>query len=388
MKKIQCILCCIALFPMCTVFGQVKIVSTGKLVIGNQRVGDDPYNALTASLFGPLGETRAGAKLSFGDFGRYDHNGWNVFVGEYGTADTDMLWLHGKKGIYLTTGGTASQIIGYYNTLFENSFVFKCNVLAHAFKILSTENYKSEVMPIENPLGRLIELDVITYRYDCPQALNTLQYSQTDTTFGLLSEESNTRTQKEKQDSVEMRGRSLAQAKEDPHYGFVNSTLKELFPELIEEDALGEEYIDYAGFIPVIIAAMKQQQGMISYQQIQLQSFQNRLSESATSNTTDKKHVQKSSSSTFLGSEALLFQNTPNPFTSTAEIRYYIPAGSQQATLYVFNMIGTLIQSFTITSFEEGSVFVEASSLTAGMYLYTLVVDGLMVDTKQMILTQ
>lgn len=36
----------------------------------------------------------------FGDLGQYDTNGWSVFLGEYGTSDTDHLWLHGKKGIY------------------------------------------------------------------------------------------------------------------------------------------------------------------------------------------------------------------------------------------------------------------------------------------------
>ncbi len=41
-----------------------------------------------------------------------------------------------------------------------------------------------------------------------------------------------------------------------------------------------------------------------------------------------------------------------------------------------------------IDAFGHGSVEVSASSLLPGMYLYTLVVDGQIIDTKRMILTE
>ena len=39
-------------------------------------------------IYGRIGMLRAGSKLTFGDFGQYANQGWNVFAGEYGTTDT------------------------------------------------------------------------------------------------------------------------------------------------------------------------------------------------------------------------------------------------------------------------------------------------------------
>jgi len=34
----------------------------------------------------------------------------NVLVGEYGTTDTDQLWMHGKSGSFFTTDGDANEV--------------------------------------------------------------------------------------------------------------------------------------------------------------------------------------------------------------------------------------------------------------------------------------
>jgi len=49
---------------------------------------------------------------------------------------------------------------------------------------------------------------------------------------------------------------------------------------------------------------------------------------------------------------------------------------------------GVELMSFPIVQTGYSSVIVYASALPAGMYLYTLVVDGVIVDTKRMILTK
>ena len=97
-----------------TAFSQLKVKGdNGKVIIGtvpdesSQQYVEDFDNILSASIFGKGEFYRSGAKLSFGDFGRRDYWGWNVFVGEYYTTeptDTDNLWLHGKNGFYLTYG--------------------------------------------------------------------------------------------------------------------------------------------------------------------------------------------------------------------------------------------------------------------------------------------
>ena len=47
-----------------------------------------------------------------------------------------------------------------------------------------------------------------------------------------------------------------------------------------------------------------------------------------------------------------------------------------------------LLQTHPITDFGNGHVSISGSSLEAGMYVYALVVDGQIIDSKRMILTK
>ncbi|MBR5029023.1 MAG: hypothetical protein IKX51_07380 [Bacteroidales bacterium] len=85
-------------------FAQLKVDALGRVLLGTPYTPHDLYGVTSMSVFGKYGTYKAGSKLSFGDFGRRDHNGWNVFVGEFGDNDSDKLWLHGKRGFYLTVG--------------------------------------------------------------------------------------------------------------------------------------------------------------------------------------------------------------------------------------------------------------------------------------------
>ena len=51
-------------------------------------------------------------------------------------------------------------------------------------------------------------------------------------------------------------------------------------------------------------------------------------------------------------------------------------------------MTGTLLRTITINQGGEGSEIISANEFTAGMYLYSLVCDGRIIDTKQMMLTE
>ena len=51
-------------------------------------------------------------------------------------------------------------------------------------------------------------------------------------------------------------------------------------------------------------------------------------------------------------------------------------------------VMAMLMQTHPITARGAGSVTISGSSLSAGMYVYTLVADGQIVDSKRMILTE
>jgi len=84
---------------------------------------------------------------------------------------------------------------------------------------------------------------------------------------------------------------------------------------------------------------------------------------------------------------ALLYQNAPNPFNQNTVIKYFVPYESKQSFLYVYDLKGTQLRSYNLNK-GDCNVTIYGNELIAGIYLYSLVVDGKMVDTKQMILTE
>ena len=100
----------------------------------------------------------------------------------------------------------------------------------------------------------------------------------------------------------------------------------------------------------------------------------------------------RNGSETGVGSSALdvpvLEQNDPNPFTQTTVVRYTLPESVKSAFLYIYDLNGTQIDQKTLQDRGKSSVTLEAGSLAPGMYLYALVADGMVIDTKRMIITQ
>jgi len=85
--------------------------------------------------------------------------------------------------------------------------------------------------------------------------------------------------------------------------------------------------------------------------------------------------------------DAVLYQTKPSSFSSNTDISCYVPAILDSAFTYVYNLQGIQIKSFPLTQ-GHNIVTISASELPAGMYLYTLVVDDEIIDSKRMILTK
>ena len=113
-------------------------------------------------------------------------------------------------------------------------------------------------------------------------------------------------------------------------------------------------------------------------------------SSSTDSNFTTKSTTSDTNTSTpsDILANAFLYQNTPNPFNTTTEIKYFLPEGSTNSYIYVFNLQGNLLLTYNLSDNGFGSVIINGSSLNAGMYIYSLVVNGQEAETKRMILTK
>lgn len=139
------------LFIVDTANAQLRVLANGRVQAGLLKdTNEDLGNVTNMQIFGRYGDMRAGSKMSFGDFGQQPNNGWNVFIGEYGTADTDQLWLHGKLGFYLTSTGSGNNVVASYNPSSNVNFIFNTNLRVNGVNITSDIKLKDDICSIQN----------------------------------------------------------------------------------------------------------------------------------------------------------------------------------------------------------------------------------------------
>jgi hypothetical protein len=81
-----------------------------------------------------------------------------------------------------------------------------------------------------------------------------------------------------------------------------------------------------------------------------------------------------------------LFQNIPNPYGDTTSIRYYIPFEYNTAEIVLTTVTGQILNRIPVNEVGEGSIDFSRASLSSGIYLYTLYLDGKRIDTKRMLI--
>jgi hypothetical protein len=83
---------------------------------------------------------------------------------------------------------------------------------------------------------------------------------------------------------------------------------------------------------------------------------------------------------------AHLKQNTPNPFNGETLIEYYLPKWVKNAQIQITDINGHVLKIENHLPIGHGSIKLNAEAIPSGTYAYSLLVDGQLVDTKQMIL--
>jgi hypothetical protein len=167
------------------------------------------------------------------------------------------------------------------------------------------------------------------------------------------------------------------------HIGLIAQEVKKEFPELVTEDAKGYLAVNYDGMVPVLLQAIKEQQATIDNLQKQMDELKAMMSgETALADV-----MGESSQSVDLSNNnaAVLNQNVPNPFTGSTVISYNIPEESGPAQIWFYNDRGQMIKVVDLEQKGMGQLTVNAGDLNSGMYQYSLVVDGKVIDTKKMI---
>lgn len=162
-------------------------------------------------------------------------------------------------------------------------------------------------------------------------------------------------------------------------YGLVAQEVQAVIPELVHENDSGYLAVNYDGFIPILIEAVKEQQFLIEHLQQELDSLK--------PDTHKKSSLASDVLNEVNNNSSFLMQNQPNPFSEDTKIRFWIQPGARQSNLYIYNLQGKQIRSYDIDEPGNSSIIIYGSELDAGIYLYALIVDGFEIDTKKMTLT-
>lgn len=162
--------------------------------------------------------------------------------------------------------------------------------------------------------------------------------------------------------------------------GFIAQDVEKILPGLVKTLPDSTKGISYTDLTALLVEAIKEQQ-------VQIETLKKQINGTYNSDSFKSASDQKVVESTESIALAYLEQNSPNPFTQSTEIKYYLPDVIQNATLYIYDMNGTQIKNIPVTSFGNSYITIYGSELKAGMYMYTLIADGKVIGTKQMILT-
>lgn len=288
----------------------------------------------------------------------YDLKGVEAYANDYGVVDSRITYGVKSQAFTSSTNAIAIGVYGFADNSANSSNDYAMyadgDIITTGVPIgFSDARLKTDVNSISNALNLVNQLDAKTYHY------------RKDGRFAT------THLPKEKS------------------YGFIAQELEKVIPEAVKEAPLffhdkdkrnntSENYksVNYIALIPILSQAIKEQQQMID----ELKTMVNALSSNDVMKATqDIQHDELSSGVT-------LSQNVPNPFSANTKISYSIPSSYQSAKLGVYDLNGHELKLIDLKT-ASGEVIIEGGHLQAGMYIYSLIVDGKTLATKKMTLT-
>jgi len=140
--------------------------------------------------------------------------------------------------------------------------------------------------------------------------------------------------------------------------------------------------IRYAEFVVPLVKAVQELTAIINEQEKKAEEQQLEIAA-----LKEKLGINNSVAADVLNNnKAALFQNTPNPFSSDTEIKMTLPETARQAHLILYNMEGKQLKRVQLSERGSASVKISAGEFNDGIYLYALIVDGKVVDTKRLIM--
>jgi hypothetical protein len=240
--------------------------------------------------------------------------------------------------------GASSDILAFWTSEYGYA-----SLRASDFSTMSDSTLKKDIVPIKQPLERLMKIRPVYY---------SMENNKIDG----------------------MTGEKILQDKHN--FGFLSQQIRDLFPEanITVTDQEGYLLMEYNQIIPIAVASIQAQQKIID----SLKTEMANLKEQVSSNNS---FGLGNNDSTTLSSRNVLNQNSPNPFNESTEVKFSIDGQNfRSASIVIFDMNGLLIKKYDIPQSGDGTIKINGNELKAGMYIYTLIVNQREVDSKRMIL--
>lgn len=256
-----------------------------------------------------------------------------------------------------TTGAPNNDFRLYVNALNNNrAGYFNGDVYASGgYLTPSDAMLKDNIQPLANALQIIEQLNVKTYEYK-------------NTSFPHLGLPSGTQA------------------------GLIADELINVLPQLVKDVAAplhedsqgnlaaqGTEFkaINYEGLIPYLVQAIKEQNDRINTLEDQLNNCCNlRIpTNPAVTGSIELENIKS----------LQLFTADPNPFSESTIIRWSIAENFTNAVIFFYDDRGQQINQYRITEKGNGELLVFGSKLSSGVYTYTLVKDGKIVESRKMV---
>ena len=264
-------------------------------------------------------------------------------------------------GIYGTSISENKGVVvgGRYAGYFYGPVKVTSTLTANEIVTLSDYRVKENVKALSNSssLDNLMNMNVVEYNYN-------------ENMIAPIDDGSDTATVVSRARQLDKEESAIPAKK---HYGLKAQELQQIYPDLVKESQEGYLTINYLEIIPLLVSSVQELNS-------KLEKYEN--------GTIKKAPAYKPEDTELDAIVTTLYQNTPNPFTESTLIQCDIAESVANANLYIYNMNGEQITEFVITERGSTSVTIDGGSLSAGMYLYALVADGQVIDTKRMILTK
>jgi trimeric autotransporter adhesin len=175
--------------------------------------------------------------------------------------------------------------------------------------------------------------------------------------------------------------------------GFIAQDVMKIFPSLVNHTVDAEAKIDvytmdYSGFGVIAIKGIQELVKQDEEKDAKIESLQKQIDEL-------KAIVQRGDQSTGATlatintslTGASIEQNTPNPVVHSTSIQYDLPQKFSSAQIIITDKNGRAMKQLNVSA-GKGAINVDVSALTSGTYNYSLVVDGKIISTKQMMVTK